>query len=280
MTEPPLLHHERVAAPRARPGRWLYVLHGIFGAGRNWGSVARRLAAERPDWGAILVDLREHGRSRGFPPPHTLGAAADDLERLARHLGLAPTAVLGHSFGGKVALAWARRAPAGLEQVWLIDSTPAAGPPGGAAWEMLHTLRALPGPFPDRAAAVRALEARGVATPVAQWVSTNLEPGPDGLRWRLDLDAMEALLRDFFQTDLWDVLEHPPPGVRIHVVRATRSSVLDDAAAARIEAAGRRDGRVFLHAVPGGHWLNADNPDALVALLARHLGPAPPGHSH
>jgi esterase len=50
------------------------------------------------------VDLRLHGGSTGFEPPHTLGAAADDVDRLVEHLDFHAAAVMGHSFGGKVAL--------------------------------------------------------------------------------------------------------------------------------------------------------------------------------
>ena len=38
-----------------------------------------------------------------------------------------------------------------------------------------------------------------------------------------------------------------------------------------MEAAGRASGRVFLHRVPGGHWINTDNPDAVVQLLTDTL---------
>src|SRR6201999_468457 len=65
--------HRRVAPKEATPSRWLLVLHGIFGSGRNWGSIARRLVEARPEWGAVLVDLRLHGQSReGFGAPHTM----------------------------------------------------------------------------------------------------------------------------------------------------------------------------------------------------------------
>jgi hypothetical protein len=47
--------------------------------------------------------------------------------------------------------------------------------------------------------------------------------------------------------------------------------VLSEGATARIEAAGRENGRVFLHRMEGGHWLNADNPDAMVELLSAEL---------
>src|SRR5512142_1296285 len=77
----PLLSHQLLTATETTPARWLYVLHGIFGAGRNWASIMRRLVRERPEWGAVLVDLREHGRSGGFPPPHTVATAAGDVAR-------------------------------------------------------------------------------------------------------------------------------------------------------------------------------------------------------
>src|SRR5690606_1532785 len=60
---PVILAHERLTAPDSAPERLMLVLHGIFGAGRNWATVARRILAERPEWGAVLVDLRQHGSS-------------------------------------------------------------------------------------------------------------------------------------------------------------------------------------------------------------------------
>jgi esterase len=97
MAENPILAHTRVAAAGHEPERWLLVLHGIYGAGRNWGSIARRLVEARPEWGAVLVDLRNHGQSRGFAEPHTIASAAADVDRLVEHLDLHAAALLGHS---------------------------------------------------------------------------------------------------------------------------------------------------------------------------------------
>lgn len=284
----PILHHDLVrASPEAHPAQWLYVLHGMFGAGRNWSTIMRRVVHRRPEWGAVLVDLREHGRSSGFAPPHTVSATAADLMRLVQATSLPPAAVLGHSFGGKVALEFARASaadpaaegtPLGREdaiprELWIIDSVPAPAPePRGAAWAMLRILQRHAGPFADRAEAIAAMEADGVEDGVAQWMSTNLQPTPQGdMRWRIDLPAMEALLRDFFRADLWDVVEHPPGVLRIHFVKAEQSDVMPEAVTERIERIGRENRRVELIRMPGGHWLNADNPDGMVALLAERL---------
>lgn len=268
----PVLAAERITAEGRAPGRWLFVLHGVYGAGRNWASVVRRLIRERPELGAWLVDLREHGGSRGFEPPHTLARAAEDLGGLAEAVGVRPEAVLGHSFGGKVALRYAAGAPAGLRQVWVLDSTPSAREPSGSAWDMLAVLRSLPGPFGDREAAIEALTGKGVADPVARWMATNLERSDGGgLTWRFDLDAIEELLRDFFREDLWRVVESPPEGLEVHLVKAEESGVLTAEDQRRADDAARSSGRVHLHRLSGGHWLNAENPDGLLGLWREHL---------
>lgn len=281
------LHHEIVEAPGAAPSRQMLLLHGIYGAGRNWGSVARRLVRARPDWRVVLVDLRSHGQSPALAP-HTLACCAADLLDLEDQLGRAADAVLGHSFGGKVALLYARgrgaggalrRADVGAPQrpdaplqLWIVDSSPGAGRPGGSAWRMLGMLRRHPGPFGSRAEAVDAVASEGFAPLVANWMATNAVRTDTGLRWRIDPDQMEAYLRDYFRTDAWDVAATPPEGASVHFVRALGSSVLDDAAVRRIRAAARDTGRVFLHEVDGGHWVNTENPEALLGLLVAGLG--------
>lgn len=267
----PILSADPVTAGDGEPREWLYVLHGVYGAGRNWATVVRRLVGSRPEWGGLLVDLREHGDSRGFPPPHTLDAAAEDLRALAESRGKWPAAVLGHSFGGKVALSYARSAPPGLRQVWVVDSTPEAAEPSGSAWRMLEILREIQGPFDSRDGVIARLEERGVKPQTARWMATNLERAGGKLRWRFDLDAIEELMRDFYGTELWDVLESPPDDVVVHMIKAEESGILDAPAVERIERTEGAGDRVRLHRVEGGHWLNVDNPDALVDLLGTEL---------
>ena len=265
-----MIHHDPIR-PTGKVQHWMLFLHGIYGMGRNWNAVARRVVAGRPGWGAAMVDLREHGASQGRTPPHTVEAAANDVVELIGALDAPADAIVGHSFGGKVALLAARelagRAPG---EVWVIDSTPSArAKPGGSAWEMLDHLRKSAGVFRTRAMAVTELALRGVDEGTAQWISTNLERSPEGnYTWKIDLKAMEELLRSFFATDLWDVVESPPGKTIVHVVKASQASTLDDDDMARLrKIVAASGGRVQLHEVKGGHWLNADNPDALVELM-------------
>lgn len=265
-----VLNHDEIRSDQ--PGaQMLYVLHGIFGAGRNWSSVIRRFVRSCPDWSARLIDLRQHGASQGFAAPHTLSAAAQDLAALAEHLGEKPRAVLGHSFGGKVALMYTREHGAELEQVWVIDSTPEAREPDGSAWQMLMLIRSAPREYKSRDELIDLLGRSGIERGTAQWMATNLENREGVYTWRFDFDAMEELLRDFFHQDMWGVLESPPGNAEIHLVKAEQSSVLSPAAVQRVEELSRDNGRVFLHHVPGGHWVNAENPEALLTLMTKHF---------
>ena len=250
----------------------MLVLHGIFGSGKNWLPVTRQVVERRPDWGAVLVDLPEHGRSTGLGGEFTLERCAHDLRELGRHASLHVEAVMGHSFGGKVALTLAKMDPPALEQVWVIDSSlDALDEPRGDGWMMFMLLRRLPTEFASRDEAIGAMTSFGVSTPVAQWMVMNLERRGDRFAWRMDLDHIESLLRSYYAADLWDAIEKPRGGQRVHIVKATDSPHIGEEPCGRIEAAGRATGRVELHRVAGGHWLNVDNPQAMIELISARL---------
>lgn len=259
------------AAIRGR-GR-LFVLHGFFGSGRNWSGVARGIVRSRPDWEAVLVDLRLHGESLAAPPPHDLEACASDVARLATSLGPTGglTALLGHSFGGKVALLGAARCDPAPVQAWIVDSTPAPGQTGAGARRMMDLLARLPSRFAERREGADAVEAAGFPRFVAEWMATNLVRRDDAFVWRFDRPALRRLLEDFFRTDLWPVVEDPPDGVDLRFLRASRDSILRDEDAARIARLESQGAPLRLHPVEGGHWLNVDNPDAVVELVKKGL---------
>jgi esterase len=271
----PVLSHTSISASGTEPREWIYFLHGIYGSGRNWGNVARSLVEVRPDWGVVLVDLRLHGGSVGFEPPHSLEACAADLSRLEHHLERPAAVVVGHSFGGKVALVHLRGDREAPRQVWVVDSTLRVGEPYGAPWSLIGLVRSLPDRFHSRDQFVEAIAAHGHPSALGQWLAMNLVRTEDGFRWKLDWDGVEEMLRDYFATDVWPVLREPPAGLEIHVVRAAESGAIDAATQAELASAGRESGRLYLHTVPGGHWINTENPDAILELLTDRLPNVP-----
>lgn len=104
----------------------------------------------------IYLDHRGNGRSgRPDPATYTVAQMADDLDALRRHLGLGPIDVLGHSFGGKVAMVFALRHPCSLRRLVLSNcaAAPAFGHDARAAVERLASpeqLALLPSMFTGR----------------------------------------------------------------------------------------------------------------------------------
>lgn len=278
--EPPPLAHSFVTAPDAAPERWMLFLHGILGSGDNWRGIARRLVAARPGLGAVLVDLRMHDSSLGRTPPHTLAACADDLMTLERVVPGPVSAVLGHSFGGKVALTYLARRAGAVASGVIVDSNPGLREDARGSESTLRVLRILqrmPERLSSREGFVERVESEGETRSVGQWLAKNLERRDGSFAFKLDLDAIRALLDDYFATDLWPIVEAPPAGTRIELVVGGRSAVFDDADRARAAriAAGSH-GRVGLSIVPeAGHWVHVDAPDELLALTLRAIDEAP-----
>jgi pimeloyl-ACP methyl ester carboxylesterase len=273
------LHHDFVTAPGAEPARWLLLTHGMFGTGGNWRSIARRVLERRPEWGAVLVDLRGHGRSDSGPPPHTVAACASDLAALIEELATAGRrveAASGHSFGGKVVLALrAVRAP--LLQTWVLDSTPSPRPglwdraanDVRAVWESLGVL---PARFAKRDDFVAALLARGHSPALSGWLALSLRPEPGGgVRLGLDRDVIRLLAEDYYRVDLWPAVEDASLPGETRFMVADLSDTVSPADRARL-AAEPLERRVHTHLVLGAdHWLHVDAPAQVIDLLASAL---------
>ncbi len=253
-------------------GGVLYVLHGFLGSGSNWSAIARRLVDRRHDWQVLLVDLRLHGDSRSRPGPHDIDACADDVRRLWSLPDLRdhPTVLLGHSFGGKVALAAMTRLAPPPAQTWVIDSTPdpSSGEESGA--KVLDLVEQSPA-FASRDEAVNWIVDGGYDEPTARWMAMNLRRDGERWTWQLDVAGLRELAADFARSDQWSAVESAAGETEVHFVRAERDSIMTSEARARAERLEADGALVSVTELPGGHWLHVDNPDGLVQLLVDHL---------
>lgn len=103
-------------------------LHGITGHGERFRRIAEERLAAR--YRVLAFDLRGHGRSRWEPPWDVETHAADVLET-ATALGAERPAWIGHSFGGRVLMHLAARAPERVERMILLDPAIQTSPADG-----------------------------------------------------------------------------------------------------------------------------------------------------
>lgn len=265
----PTLHTSRVRPTPGEPKSTLLILHGILGSGQNLRSLATRLVQADPSLEAVLVDLRMHGRSQGFSPPHSVQTCADDLLTLASTFQNPVRQVLGHSFGGKVALQFHAARP-DLERVVLLDSSPGRreAPRGSdQTFEILALLESLPREFARREDFIEAVKAQGHTQMIAEWLAMNLDRTPQGVKLRLDISAIREMLRDYFALDAWPVVEHSR--ARIDMVIGGRSQVLSDEDKLRLSRLAQQRGERFhVHVLEqAGHWVHVDDFEGLCRAL-------------
>jgi pimeloyl-ACP methyl ester carboxylesterase len=267
------LAFDRIAGARA--DRTVAFLHGILGRGNNLRTVARRFVEARPEWTALLVDLRGHGQSPKGSSAPSLEAAARDVAKLAARAEQPIRALVGHSFGGKVALEAARSGEVpSLEHVVVIDSAPGTREPirgDDSALDVIDMLESLPLAFASKSDFIEAVVAKGRMREFAQWLAQSVERENDQVRFSLDLAEIRSLILDYFARDLWPVVEEPPGAISVHLVIGDRSdsySAADRARAARIAAS---NPRVSVDVLPAGHWVHVDDADGLLSVLIQRL---------
>ena len=95
------------------------IVHGLYGSGRNWGVIAKRLSDQ---FFVITVDLRNHGDSPWLDT-HNYHVMADDLVEVINSLNIKPN-IIGHSMGGKAAMVLALKRPNFVRNLIIADIAP------------------------------------------------------------------------------------------------------------------------------------------------------------
>ena len=106
-------------------GHPLVILHGLYGASDNWYSIGRALS---DTYTVYLVDLRNHGLSP-HSAVHTYTAMASDIAEFFARQNLAKAHFIGHSMGGKTALAFGLAHTDHIGKMILVDISPCAYDP-------------------------------------------------------------------------------------------------------------------------------------------------------
>ncbi len=114
----------------------LLLLHGLGADHTTWEPVLGQLARR---YTVIAPDLLGHGRSAKPRADYTLGGYANGMRDLITVLGIDKVTLVGHSFGGGVAMQFAYQFPERTERLVLVGS-------GGLGPDVTPVIRALTTP--------------------------------------------------------------------------------------------------------------------------------------
>jgi pimeloyl-ACP methyl ester carboxylesterase len=246
------------------------LLHGITSNAEAWRKVMPRLA-ER--YTVVAPDLIGHGRSAKPRGDYSLGAYAAGVRDLLALLGFERATVVGHSFGGGIAMQFAYLFPEYTERLALIAS-------GGLGREVHPLLRAatLPGsewvlPLIAREWPVRA---GGAVSAVAAKIG--IEAGPDLAEFARGYASLtEEGASDAFIHTMRSVIDHDGQRVsaldRLYLADQVPTLIVwgDSDPVIPVEH-GRNAHRVvpnsrYVEIDGSGHWPMLDAPDRIVREL-------------
>ena len=194
----------------------MLALHGLTGHGQRW----QQLGDYVPEISIAAPDLLGHGRS-SWAAPWTIDANVAALGTLLDEVAEAPVLVVGHSFGGGLAMHLAAVRPDLVAALVLLD--PAVGLDGGWMRDIAEAMYASPD-YPDPAQA-RMEKATGSWADVDAAVldaelDEHLVRLPSGrYGWRVSLPAMMS-----YWSELARPTVLPPTGTATTLVRAKWTS--------------------------------------------------------
>ena len=116
----------QLAYERRGQGTPMVLLHGFPLDHHLWDEVLPLL---EDTFDLIVPDLRGFGNSTMIDAPHSMEDYASDIASLLDHLNIQKAAIVGHSMGGYVALAFARLYPGRVGGLGLVSSQVLADAP-------------------------------------------------------------------------------------------------------------------------------------------------------
>jgi esterase len=254
-----------LAAAEYGAGYPVAILHGLFGSGRNWRSIAQQLAAH---YRVLAFDLRNHGASP-WADGMSYHDMVEDLRASLRARKFQRAALLGHSMGGKVAMLTALLHPDEVDRMVVVDIAPAANPPSLLGY--VRAMRSIELAGVTRRAEVDAQLAGRVSDPAERaFLLQNLVIAGKEAHWRLNLEAIE---QDFQQlVGFPNVSANAAYTGPVLFIAGARSNYIEPEHEPTIQ---RLFPRARIVRIEGaGHWVHAERPQPFLQAIEPFLSNA------
>ncbi|MGF1786177.1 alpha/beta fold hydrolase [Photobacterium swingsii] len=241
-------------------GETIILIHGLFGSLDNLGLLARTL---KEHYQVISVDLRNHGQSPKSDR-FTYREMAEDVLAVADHLQIEQFAVIGHSMGGKVAMALSEVAQHRLTQLIVMDIAPVAYQEHRHENVFKGLLEVAKHTVNKRSEAETYLAQHVVEPGVRQFLLKSFAKGDNGYQWRFNVDA---LIANYATIMGWEPVQ-PFIGKTLFI-KGQNSEYIQTAHRAEVA---KQFPNAKAHMVANtGHWLHAEKPDVVSRIILNFL---------
>lgn len=246
-------------------GRPLIILHGLFGHIQNWKSVGRALA-QRLRRRVVLADLRNHGASPHSPVMSYEAMASDTLLLVEREGEGRPVDLLGHSMGGKTAMAAALQRPQFFHNLIIADVAPRVYSDNSSNFRTI--IRGIRDSDLSKTRAEISAQLVDFITekPIRDFILTNLTVIEGRQVWKMNYKVIENSLDDILDLKLEPDTEFPRPAL---FLRGANSNYVRDS---DLSAILKIFPRAVIESIPdAGHWVHAEKPQEFITSVSRFL---------
>lgn len=252
------LHHATVGAGDIP----VVFLHGLFGQGKNFTSIAQGLSDVATSW---LVDLPNHGRSP-WTTDFTLDNQADEVAAWVAEHFPDGVAVVGHSLGGKLAMRLALRSAHLVERLMVVDISPAENEAVESFGHLVSAMRGLAlEDVTSRGAADARLRDEIPDPGVRGFLLQNLRRADDSWLWQCNLELLGDSLAAIGG---WPPVEGSNEALTYWVAGGNSDYIRDD----HLEPMRALFPRVVAMTLKNaGHWVHAEQPAAFTATVRHFL---------
>ncbi len=242
-------------------GEPVIILHGLFGMLDNWQTMAKRLAK---DFTVFTVDQRNHGRS-----PHmddiSYPLMAEDLLLFMEHHWIYNAHIIGHSMGGKTAMQFALDHSDMVNKLVVVDMAPKVS--RGHHDLVFDALLGIDLKTLDsRTTAAQLVSEKVSDISVVRFLLKNLTRDKAGqYRWKMNLPV---ILKEYKKI-LAAISGNEPVDNKTLFVKGGTSDYIGDSDMPEINALFPNARLTVVESA--GHWVHAESPDELYALLTDFL---------
>ncbi|PSU85975.1 alpha/beta hydrolase [Photobacterium phosphoreum] len=242
-------------------GKTIVLIHGLFGSADNLGLLAREL---KQHYQVISIDLRNHGLS-----PHSDQFSYQDLAQdiidTLDHLAIDQFDVVGHSMGGKVAMALSALVPHRISHLIVIDMAPMIYH-AHRHQNVFHGLREVNCHLITKRSEAEHYLARYVEDAgVRQFLLKSLAKTETGYQWRFNV---EGLIANYATIMGWHPALQPFIGKTLFI-KGQLSDYIEPQYRGEIMA---QFPNAKAHVVANtGHWLHAEKPATANRIIDQFL---------
>lgn len=256
-------------------GPEMIILHGLYGSGDNWLTVARQLAG---NFKIHLPDQRNHGNSP-HDPELSYKALVSDIVEYINDNQISSPIIMGHSMGGKTAMWLSVLHPEVISKLIVVDISP-------VGYAQLTNHSNLVESHLNIVNAMRLVDLSNLKTRaeidrefanyisqdmVRQFLLKSIDREKDGTyRWKLNVDAISKGLPDIMSgIDIEKYKRNVQRDLPVLFIRGELSEYIPDK---DIEAIKILYPKATIETIfDAGHWVHAEQTEAFMGVLKHFL---------